>query len=84
MRNVMFGALAVMSAMAFAGPALAANTCEAPPLSCATTMPVGGYCQCTARGTTQDGTVVSKPAPGQRSNSTAGGCGAQPNAPGCR
>ncbi len=79
-----FGLLALLGAPLLAAPALAANMCDAPPVSCATTMPVGGYCQCTARGTTQDGTVVSKPARGQRSNATAGGCGAQPNAPGCR
>ena len=47
-------------------------------------MPIGGYCECTAHGNTQSGTVVSHPAPGRRDNATAGGCGAHPNAPGCR
>ncbi len=66
------------------GAASAANICQADKLTCATTMPVGGYCQCTAHGSTQDGTVVSAPAPGQPVNSTAGGCGAEPKAPGCK
>jgi len=65
------------------GTAYAANICQAEKLTCATTMPIGGYCQCTSHGSPQDGTVVSKPAPGQKVNSTAGGCGAQPAAPGC-
>ncbi len=74
----------LLVAAAGSGPALAANTCQAPPLSCATTMPIGGYCQCTERGMTKDGTVVGSASRGQRDNATAGGCGAQQNAPGCR
>jgi hypothetical protein len=65
------------------GPALA-NVCQTGKLTCATTMPVGGYCECTAHGTTEGGTVVSKPESRGSSNSTAGGCGAQPDAPDCR
>jgi hypothetical protein len=65
------------------GAASAANICQAEKLTCATNMPVGGFCQCTASGTTQDGTVVAAPTPGQPVNSSAGGCGAQPTAPGC-
>jgi hypothetical protein len=65
------------------GAASAANICQAEKLACATTMPVGGFCQCTAHGATQDGTVVAKPLPGQHVNATSGGCGAQPSAPGC-
>ena len=61
-----------------------AAVCQAGPLTCATTMPAGGYSECTARGATEGGTVLSKPAPRTQLNSTAGGCGAQPNAPGCR
>jgi hypothetical protein len=60
------------------------NICQAGKLTCATTMPVGGFCECTSHGTTQDGTVVAKPAPKRKVNSTSGGCGSQPNAPGCR
>lgn len=67
---------------ALAAPASAANMCRTASLSCATTMPVGGYCECTARGQTEDGTVAS--AAPRRTNSTAGGCGAQPNSAGCR
>ncbi len=58
-----------------------ANVCQAGKLMCATTMPVGGFCECTAHGMTDDGTVVDQ-AHGKL-NATAGGCGAHPNAPGC-
>jgi hypothetical protein len=53
-------------------------------LRCATTMPVDGYCECTAHGATEGGTVVGRREARQPPNSTAAGCGAQPNAPGCR
>ncbi len=69
-------------ATGFAGGPAFANTCQADKLMCATTMPVGGYCECTAHGSAQGGTVISKPARG-KINSTAGGCGAHPDAPGC-
>jgi hypothetical protein len=78
------GAPLFVAALFGATPALAANMCQAGKLTCATTMPVGGYCECSSHGTTQDGTVVSKPVPHRKVNSTAGGCGTQPNAPGCR
>ncbi|MDT7952604.1 MAG: hypothetical protein RQ966_13970 [Acetobacteraceae bacterium] len=76
--------LPAAAALSFAVSASAANICNAPPLSCATTMPVGGYCECTAKGATHDGTVEARPAKGGRINSTAAGCGSNPNAPGCR
>ena len=66
-----------------AAPALAVNSCHAQTLSCPTTMPVGGYCECTAHGVTQSGTVTPRPTPGRKTNATAGGCGAHPGAPGC-
>jgi hypothetical protein len=78
---------ALLAATAFGGgPAFAANMCQAETLSCATTMPVGGYCECTSRGSTQSGTVVEHLSRRQAEpvNSTAGGCGAHPGAPGCR
>jgi hypothetical protein len=63
-------------------PAFAAGICKAEKLSCGTNMPVGGYCECTARGVTESGTVVERTrAP---VNSTSGGCGTRPNAPGCK
>ncbi len=75
---------ALAGAVALAGGAAsAANICQAGKLTCATNMPVGGYCECTGGGTTQDGTVVAKPAPHRKVNSTAGGCGVNPKAPGC-
>jgi hypothetical protein len=84
MRFTRYLSCALLAAAALgAGPAYAANICQADKLACATTMPVGGFCQCTAHGSTQNGTVVTKAAPGQPVNSTAGGCGAQPTEPGC-
>ncbi len=84
MRCIGYVAAALVAAAALSGGPARANVCVAGPLICATTMPVGGYCECHARGNTQDGTVASRPPPKQSLNSTAGGCGAQPNAPGCR
>ena len=64
-------------------PAAAANICQAEKLTCPTTMPVGGYCECKAHGDVQSGTVVPHHAPHAPVNSTAGGCNLHPNAPGC-
>jgi hypothetical protein len=74
-------ALVLLATAGLAGPAFA-NTCQADRFMCATTMPVGGYCECTSHGTTQGGTVVAAPMRG-KVNSTAAGCGAHPDAPGC-
>ncbi len=68
---------------ALGGGASAANMCRAGKLSCATTMPVDGYCECTAHGTTETGTVVAKSGPRHPANATAAGCSAHPNSPGC-
>jgi len=76
-------ALALMT-LGAGGVAVAANTCVAEDLTCATTMPIDGYCECTARGVTKSGTVVAKAPAQRRTNATAGGCGAHPNSPGCR
>ena len=85
MRYIGYLAAALLAATWLAGGAAHANVCVAGKLICATTMPVDGYCQCTSHGRTEDGTVASRPPPRQSPmNSTAGGCGAQPNAPGCR
>lgn len=82
MRLVIYSA--ALLSLAAASPAFAINACETQTLSCPTTMPVGGYCECTSRGRTEDGTVANRPPQGRRYNSTAGGCGTQPNGPGCR
>jgi hypothetical protein len=79
-----FGSTLLVVAALHGGSALAANICQAGKLTCATTMPVGGFCECTSHGDTQDGTVVKKPAPTRHVNATAGGCGSQPGAPGCK
>jgi hypothetical protein len=76
--------LAVLAAAAIAGGPARAASCQAEHMMCATAMPVGGYCECTARGATESGTVVDKPMSRRVTNATAGGCGAHPNAPGCR
>lgn len=85
MHSVKYLAFAFLAIMELTcGPAAAANICEAGRLRCATTMPVDGYCECTAHGATEGGTVVGRREARQPPNSTAAGCGAQPNAPGCR
>ncbi len=61
-----------------------ANVCRAGGLTCATAMPVGGYCECTARGQTESGEVLGGPVSRRPANASAGGCGAHPDAPGCR
>ena len=76
-------ALLVVAAPLGASQAAPANICQAKTLSCPTKMPVGGFCECTAKGQSEDGTVIAKPAPGKKVNSTAGGCGSNPGAPGC-
>lgn len=83
MRHTGYLAAALFMAAAFGSSGAYANTCQAGKLSCPTTMPAGGYCECTAHGTTQDGTVISKPAQHRADNATAGGCGAHPAAAGC-
>ena len=75
-------ATAALAIAASFAPAQAANICRAATLTCASNMPEGGYCECTAQGRTESGTIQAEAA--ARPNSTAGGCGAQPNAAGCR
>lgn len=75
---------ALTIAVALSGGQALANMCQAEDLLCPTTMPVDGYCQCTAHGVTKDGDVVAKPPAHARINARAGGCGAQPHAAGCR
>ncbi len=87
MKHSLSLSVALMGAMTvFGGQALAANMCRTDNLTCATTMPVGGYCECTAHGNTESGSVAES-GPVRRGHhwqsATAGGCGAHPNAPGC-
>lgn len=84
MRFVGCLAFALLTVAFGGGSVSAANICEAGRLRCATTMPVDGYCECTSHGVTEEGTVVGRPEARRPLNSTAAGCGAQPNAPGCR
>jgi len=66
-----------------AGPAVA-NTCRTEHLSCSTSMPDGGYCECTSHGNTEDGTVMGVAPAHRTTNATSGGCGTNPSSPGCR
>lgn len=65
------------------GPARA-NVCRADGQICPTTMPIGGYCECTSHGVTKGGTVMASRNHHAHINATTGGCGVHPNAPGCR
>ena len=76
-------AFALLATFALSGGPAFARVCQTAKLACATTMPMGGFCQCTAHGMTEDGTVMSKAKPHQVLNATAGGCGTHPTAPGC-
>ena len=85
MRAIGHLTLAILAAATIASaPAFAANMCQTDHLTCATTMPIDGYCECTKHGNTEGGTVVAKSGGHRMDNSTAGGCGDHPNAPGCR
>jgi hypothetical protein len=83
MRSLACYAAAMAFFIAFSGGIALASVCQTDHLLCATTMPVDGYCQCTARGGAEDGTVVAKAPHGMKINSTAGGCGTNPKALGC-
>ena len=71
-------------ATALAGGQALGNTCQTDKLTCPTSMPVDGYCECRSQGATEGGTVVATPPPHKHYNATPGGCGVNPNAPGCR
>ncbi len=60
-----------------AGPARAA-VCQTETMTCGTTMPIGGYCECQAKGKSEGGDVVAKALSKHKTNATAGGCGAEP------
>ena len=83
MKSPSYFAAALITAIALGGGQALANTCRAEKLTCPTAMPVGGYCECTSHGTTEGG-EVAPPAPHGHYNSTPGGCGVNPGAPGCR
>jgi hypothetical protein len=83
MKTPRYLAAALMTALAVAGGQALANTCRGEHLTCPTSMPVDGYCECTAHGRTEGGTVVGH-APHEHYNATSGGCGVNPGGPGCR
>jgi hypothetical protein len=84
MKSVSYLAAALMTAMTLSGGHALANICRTDKLTCSTSMPVDGYCECRSRGTTEGGTVVTTRAPHEHYNATSGGCGVSPGAPGCR
>ena len=85
MRGIGTLTLALLAGVTLMSASAFANTCQTDRMTCATSMPVEGYCECTAHGTSEGGTVVSKPTPHLTGmNATSGGCGAHPDAPGCR
>ncbi len=77
-------AAALTAAWLLAGGPAAANVCVTNHMSCTTTMPVDGFCECVARGVTEAGSVAPPPPGPTNLNATAGGCGTAPNAAGCR
>ena len=76
-------AAALITATVLLGGSALANTCRTEKLTCPTTMPPDGYCECTTQGATEPGTVTQSD-PHQRQSATPGGCGTDPHAPGCR
>lgn len=84
MRRIVYLTFALLAAAVVTGGPAFANMCKTDNLTCATTMPVGGYCECTSRGTTEGGTAFTRIETRRPPNATAGGCGAHPNDPGCR
>ena len=77
-RSLLAGAMIAAAAFApafVAGGASAANVCRTNTTTCATTMPIDGYCECTADGMSQGGTVVQGSAARPRSNAAAAGMG---------
>jgi hypothetical protein len=84
MNNLCYAAAAFAAFVMLSGGAARAKVCQTDHMMCATTMPVDGYCECHAHRITEGGTVVPTPPPHSRINATAGGCGSDPNAPGCR
>jgi hypothetical protein len=84
MRANGYVALALLAAAAIPGAPASANTCQAGRMTCPTSMPIDGYCECTAHGTTEGGTVVARPVSRRPANATSGGCGVHPDAAGCR
>ncbi len=84
MRILVSVTFALSIAISLASSPARAATCQTDSMTCPTTMPAGGYCECKSRGTTQQGTVVEKAGSQKRGNGTAGGCGANPDAAGCR
>ena len=73
MQSMKYLAFALLGSAALIGAPAFAKVCQTAKLACATTMPMGGFCECTARNMTETGTVMSRPKPHQALNATAGG-----------
>lgn len=83
--KTLFGFTSALSLLLALGatPALA-NSCQTEHMMCPTSMPIDGYCECTAHGNTEGGTVIPARVPRQHTNAAPAGCGAHPNDAGCR
>jgi len=77
-------AAALIAATTLVGSNALANTCRTEKLTCPTSMPVDGFCECTSHGTAEGGTVTASAPRQEHYNATTGGCGTNPHAPGCR
>jgi hypothetical protein len=84
MKPLAIAIAACASVIAFTAAPAQANMCRAETLTCPTTMPVDGYCECHAHGTTQGGTVIAARDAHAHVDATTGGCGNDPHSPGCR
>ena len=87
MRSIGYPTCMLLATVALTGGPAFANICQTARFTCPTTMPIDGYCECTAHGVTEDGTVVASAKSHRsdhRASATAGGCGANPQAPGCQ
>jgi hypothetical protein len=79
----LLGGAFLLAATFAPGPAAATNICRADNgVTCATGMPIDGYCECHADGQVQEGTVVGAMT-GRTQHASRADCTANPQAPGC-
>lgn len=80
----LLGGAFLLAATVAPGPAAATNICQADNgVTCATGMPVEGYCECHARGQVVGGTVVGPMGAARSQHASRADCRANPQAPGC-
>jgi len=84
MNKLAYAAAVCTAVLMLSGGHALANFCQTDHMTCGTTMPVEGYCECRSHGSTEGGSVVAERPPHSKVNATAAGCGSAPNSPGCR